>query len=180
MAAASQAFLLLAAVFTSMVAVAMSSRPNFGNWGNWKPPGAGAGGFNKTNCPFTHPNTTHTSNEITVGGPAHWQFGVNYIDWTVKNGPFFVNDTLVFKFDAPNATTHAHSVVLLPNLRAWMKCDVSKGKKLATPTQGGGEGFKYVLKKWQPYYFACGEKEGFHCNNGTMKFAVMPMMRRFH
>ncbi|KAG5143684.1 hypothetical protein JHK82_019379 [Glycine max] len=42
---------------------------------------------------------------------------------------------------------------------------------LANPKQGAEEGFKFVLKKWQPYYFACGERNGFHCNNGQMKFA---------
>ncbi|KAG5038556.1 hypothetical protein JHK86_019396 [Glycine max] len=43
---------------------------------------------------------------------------------------------------------------------------------LANPKQGAEEGFKFVLKKWQPYYFACGERNGFHCNNGQMKFAT--------
>ena len=60
---------------------------------------------------------------------------------------------------------------------SFLKCDIKKAKMLANPTQGTGEGFKFVLKRWQPHYFACGERNGFHCNNGTMKFAVMPMFR---
>jgi len=60
-----------------------------------------------------------------------------------------------------------------------LNCDVKKAKMLANPKQGAEEGFKFVLKKWQPYYFACGERNGFHCNNGQMKFAVIPMLRPF-
>ena len=51
---------------------------------------------------------------------------------------------------------------------------------VANTTQGGGEGFEFVLKKWQPYYFACGERDGYHCKAGQMKFFVMPLFRQWH
>ncbi|RZC03933.1 hypothetical protein D0Y65_018533 [Glycine soja] len=70
-------------------------------------------------------------------------------------------------------------VYLLANFWSFLNCDVKKAKMLANPKQGAEEGFKFVLKKWQPYYFACGERNGFHCNNGQMKFAVIPMLRPF-
>jgi len=85
----------------------------------------------------------------------------------------------VFKYDPPSDTnTHPHSVYLLPNLWSFLKCDLSRAKLVASETQGGGDGFEFVLKSWQPHYFACGGGAGFHCNNGTMKFFVMPMFRR--
>ncbi|KAG5010743.1 hypothetical protein JHK87_019258 [Glycine soja] len=86
---------------------------------------------------------------------------------------------VIFKYDAPNATSFPHSVYLLANFWSFLNCDVKKAKMLANPKQGAEEGFKFVLKKWQPYYFACGERNGFHCNNGQMKFAVIPMLRPF-
>ncbi|KAK3195703.1 hypothetical protein Dsin_027013 [Dipteronia sinensis] len=73
-----------------------------------------------------------------------------------------------------------HSVYLLPNMWSYLTCDLSKAKLIATPTQGSGQGFKFVLKKWKPYYFACAEHEGIHCRDGGMKFFVMPMLRRWH
>lgn len=86
---------------------------------------------------------------------------------------------VVFKYDAPNATTFPHSVYMFSNVRSFMKCDLKKAKMVANPTQGGGEGFRFVINKWKPHYFACGERNGFHCNNGLMKFAVFPMIRPF-
>ena len=84
----------------------------------------------------------------------------------------------VFKYDPPTPKTFPHSVYLLPNLRSFIKCDLKNAKKLGNATQGAGEGFKFVLKRpWQPHYFACGERNGFHCINGTMKFFVMPIFR---
>ncbi|KAL5538704.1 hypothetical protein UlMin_044014, partial [Ulmus minor] len=68
-------------------------------------------------------------------------------------------------------------VYQLPDLRSFKNCDFSNAKKLANWTQGAGEGFKFALDKWQPYYFACGESNGFHCKVGLMKFFVMPMLR---
>ncbi|XWS39981.1 hypothetical protein CRYUN_Cryun18bG0101000 [Craigia yunnanensis] len=43
---------------------------------------------------------------------------------------------------------------------------------IANSTQGGGEGFQFVLNRWRPYYFACGERNGFHCKVGRMKFMM--------
>ena len=85
----------------------------------------------------------------------------------------------VFKYDAPNATTHPHSVYLFSDFWSFMKCDLKSAKMVGNITQGVGEGFQIVLKKWQPYFFACGERDGFHCTNGGMKFSVMPMLHSF-
>ncbi|XP_027348322.1 uncharacterized protein LOC113859849 [Abrus precatorius] len=141
-------------------------------------------GFNYTDWRFRFGNhhvnkTQQEPKKIIVGGSEHWHFGYNYTDWAFKNGPFYLNDTLVFKFDAPNATSFPHSVYIFPNLWSFLNCDVKRAKMLANPTQGGGEGFQFELNRWQPHYFACGERNGFHCNNGQMKFSVMPMLRPF-
>lgn len=40
------------------------------------------------------PDIPRTSNKIIVGGDQKWQFGFNYTDWAMKNGPFFLNETL--------------------------------------------------------------------------------------
>ncbi|KAL2347845.1 hypothetical protein Fmac_001845 [Flemingia macrophylla] len=128
------------------------------------------------------PNKTQEQQQprqILVGGSEHWHFGYNYTDWAIKNAPFYINDTLVFKYDAPNASSFPHSVYMFKNFGSFLKCDIKNAKMVANPMQGVGKGFKFVLKKWQPHYFACGERNGFHCNNGTMKFAVMPMLRPF-
>ncbi|KAA8545909.1 hypothetical protein F0562_020640 [Nyssa sinensis] len=135
-------------------------------------------GFNYTDWASKHLNYTEGSNRIIVGGSEKWHFNFNYTDWALKNGPFYFNDTLVFKYDPPNSTTFPHSVYLLPNLWSFLTCNLRGAKRLADPTQGGGEGFEFVLKKWQPYYFACGERNGFHCKDGLMRFSVMPLFRR--
>ena len=84
----------------------------------------------------------------------------------------------VFKYDPPTPNTYPHSVYLLPNLQSFIKCDLRNAIKLGNATQGAGEGFEFVLKRpWQPHYFACGEHDGIHCKNGTMKFFVMPIYR---
>ncbi|KAL1188710.1 hypothetical protein V5N11_034611 [Cardamine amara subsp. amara] len=115
--------------------------------------------------------------KIIVGGDKEWNYGVNYADWASKTAPFFLNDILVFKYNPPAPFTH--SVYLLPNPSSYEKCDVKKGKMLASPKQGAGNGFEFVLKKMQPYYISCGEHDGAHCSNGTMKFTVMPMLPRW-
>ncbi|KAG4917394.1 hypothetical protein JHK85_055675 [Glycine max] len=114
-----------------------------------------------------HPQnkTQQQPRQILVGGSEHWHYGFNYTDWAFKTAPFYLNDTLVFKYDAPNATSFPHSVYMFKSFGSFLKCDIKKAKMLANPTQGSGEGFKFVLKKWQPHYFACGERNGFHCNN---------------
>ena len=87
----------------------------------------------------------------------------------------------VFKYDPPtNDSTIPHSVYLLPNLGSFLTCDLRKATMVANTTQGGGEGFEFVLKKWQPYYFACGERDGYHCKAGQMKFFVMPLFLQWH
>uniref|UniRef100_A0A803LNV1 Phytocyanin domain-containing protein n=1 Tax=Chenopodium quinoa TaxID=63459 RepID=A0A803LNV1_CHEQI len=126
-------------------------------------------------CPFSKRNRTDGPNKIVVGGSNNWNFGFNYSDWALKNGPFYVNDVLVFKFNAPVNGAPGHSVYLLPDLQSYLSCDLSRGKRVATTTQGGGSGFEFKLTKWQPHYFACGEHNGIHCNLGMMKFSVMPI-----
>ncbi|XP_027154590.1 uncharacterized protein LOC113754385 [Coffea eugenioides] len=119
-----------------------------------------------------HPNGSQPR-RVEVGGSEHWHFGFNYTDWALKNGPFYLGDTLVFKY---NSTPFPHSVYLLPSYRSFLTCDLRWAWKIADVNQGGGEGFEFVLRWWQPYYFACGERGGFHCSNGTMKFPVMPLI----
>ncbi|KAL4615503.1 hypothetical protein ACB092_07G130000, partial [Castanea dentata] len=121
-----------------------------------------------------HPNNEQTSKKIIVGGSNHWSFGFNYTDWAFKHGPFYLNSTLVFKYDPPTPKTFPHSAYLLPNLQSFIKCDLKNAKIAGNTTQGAGEGFQFVLKTSQPHYFACGERNGFHCINGTMKFFVIP------
>ncbi|GAV69955.1 LOW QUALITY PROTEIN: Cu_bind_like domain-containing protein, partial [Cephalotus follicularis] len=124
-----------------------------------------------------HLNYTDRPNKIIVGGSDHWHYGFNYSEWAFKNSPFYLNDTLVFKYDPPsNINPFAHSIYLLPNYWSYLKCDLRAAKIIANTTQGGGEGFEFTLKRWQPY-FACGEHNGVHCNNGTMKFFIMPLFR---
>ncbi|KAH6811842.1 Cupredoxin superfamily protein [Perilla frutescens var. hirtella] len=87
------------------------------------------------------------------------------------------NQSAVFKYDPPNDTTFPHSVYLLPNFWSFQNCDLKRAKKVGGVNEGGGAGFEFVLKRWQPYYFACGERDGVHCKLGLMKFAVWPLIR---
>lgn len=81
----------------SMVASATAKRG--WNWNNWNS-STTAGNWNHTNNQnfwgFWHKNATATqrSNRIIVGGSENWHFGYNYTDWAIKNGPFYMNDTL--------------------------------------------------------------------------------------
>ncbi|KAG8364275.1 hypothetical protein BUALT_Bualt19G0111300 [Buddleja alternifolia] len=84
---------------------------------------------------------------------------------------------MVFKYDPPNDTTFPHSVYLLPNFWSFQNCDLRRAMKIGDITAGGGGGFEFPLKRWQPYYFACGERGGVHCKDGLMKFAVWPLIR---
>ncbi|TXG64373.1 hypothetical protein EZV62_011367 [Acer yangbiense] len=117
------------------------------------------GGLNyTTHWPWGPGNDTCYKNEpnkIIVGGSDHWRYGFNYSAWASQNAPFYINDVL------------GH----------YMACDLSRAKLIANTTQGGGEGFKFVLNRWQPYYFVCGEHGNLHCKDGGMKFFVMPMLR---
>ncbi|KAL0348366.1 UNVERIFIED_CONTAM: hypothetical protein Sangu_1064400 [Sesamum angustifolium] len=121
------------------------------------------------------------SRRIIVGGSdQNWHFGFNYTDWAIKNAPFYLNDTLVFKYDPPNDTTFPHSVYLLPNFWSFQNCDLKRAKKIGEVSDGGGDGFEFVLKRWQPHYFACGERDGFHCKVGLMKFSVWPLIPGYY
>ncbi|KAF5191623.1 Cupredoxin superfamily protein [Thalictrum thalictroides] len=117
------------------------------------------------------------ANTTVVGGTENWRFGFNYTNWAIQNSPMYLNDALVFKFDPPNSTTFPHSVYLLRDFQSFLACNLTGAKMVADVTNGGGNGFKFVMKKWQPYYFACGEHDGLHCKIGLMKFAVFPLPR---
>ncbi|PSS19185.1 Early nodulin-like protein [Actinidia chinensis var. chinensis] len=169
-----QAQVLILLVLASMLAVGMADK-NIASTKRWNY------GFNYTDWYAKHLNGTVGSQRIIVGGSENWHFGFNYTDWALKNGPFYLNDTLVFKYDPPvDNSSHPHSVYLLPNFWSYLNCDLSRAKRLADVTQGGGEGFEFRLMRWQPHYFACGESNGFHCDKGLMKFFVMPLFRRWH
>ncbi|XP_052193018.1 uncharacterized protein LOC127801705 [Diospyros lotus] len=167
-------FLLMAS--NSMAAVGMASKSTRSSeslWQYWNY------GFNHTDWFHRHHNgTTRVPSRIIVGGSKNWQFGFNYTDWALKIGPFYLNDTLVFKYDPPSGSNHPHSVYLLPDFWSFLNCDLKRAKLVADPTQGGGAGFEFTLRRWQPHYFACGERDGVHCNQGMMKFFVMPLCRR--
>ncbi|KAE8683645.1 putative Thioredoxin superfamily protein [Hibiscus syriacus] len=108
---------------------------------------------------------------VVVGDSGNWRYGYNYTEWAANTAPFYFQDTLVFKYD--NATVH--SVYMMPNLRSYLQCDFSKAKLLADPTQGGGDGFRFVLNQWRVFYFASGE--GNDCKDGQMKMVVVPWPR---
>ncbi|KAH7575197.1 hypothetical protein JRO89_XS02G0061200 [Xanthoceras sorbifolium] len=168
-----RSLILIVAVASMLVTVTVANR-------DWY---YGGGGFNyTTNWPWGPRNLNNTNgpNKIIVGGSDHWRYDFNYSVWAFQNAPYYVNDVLVFKYDPPSRTPFVHSVYLLPNMRSYLNCDLSRAKLIANTTQGGGEGFEFVLKRWKPYYFACGERNGLHCNQGKMKFFVMPMLRRWH
>ncbi|KAG6605126.1 hypothetical protein SDJN03_02443, partial [Cucurbita argyrosperma subsp. sororia] len=112
--------------------------------------------------------------KIVVGDRQTWEFGIDYSDWALKNGPFYVNDVLVFRYPAPNGFGSPHSVYLLPNSESFSNCDFSKAREVANTSQGEGDGFEFVLEQSKTYYFACGERNGLHCVDGNMKFSVLP------
>ncbi|KAI9181705.1 hypothetical protein LWI28_017700 [Acer negundo] len=177
---ADKLMILIVVTASMLVSVSVANK-------DWYNGGGGGGGFNyTTNWPWGPRNDSHSlnrtskPNKIIVGGSDHWHYGFNYSVWAFQKNPFYVNDVLVFKYDPPSKSPFKHSVYLLPNMWSYLTCDLSKAKLIATTTQGSGEGFKFVLKKWKPYYFACGEHEGIHCRDGGMKFFVMPMLRRWH
>ncbi|KAF3559320.1 hypothetical protein F2Q69_00013946 [Brassica cretica] len=121
--------------------------------------------------------TYNEPRKIIVGGDKEWTYGFNYSDWASKTAPFFVNDILVFKYNPPAPFTP--TVYLFSNPSSYEKCDVKKGNMIASPKQGTGNGFELVLTKLKPYYISCGEHDGAHCSNGTMKFTVMPILPRW-
>ncbi|KAG7640919.1 Phytocyanin domain [Arabidopsis suecica] len=150
----------------------MGPNNNYSSGSGGSGSGWGYGGHSKNyNATYNGPR------KIIVGGDKEWTYGFNYADWASKTAPFFLNDILVFKYNPPAPFTH--SVYLLPNPSSYEKCDVKKGKMIASPKQGAGKGFEFVLKQMKPYYISCGEHDGAHCSNGTMKFTVMPMLPRW-
>jgi len=81
---------LLVIITTSMFTVTVANKdwPSFGN-------------FNYTDWWSRFGNHHHQINKteqqpkkIIVGGSQNWHFGYNYSDWAIKNGPFYLNDTL--------------------------------------------------------------------------------------
>ncbi|RLN19204.1 glycine-rich protein-like [Panicum miliaceum] len=111
---------------------------------------------------------------FVVGDAARWTWGYNYTDWVIRKGPFFQNDTLVFMYDPPNATVHAHSVYMMRNAADYQSCNLKAAKLVAGVMQGAGSGFEFVLRKRKTHYFVCGERGGIHCTMGQMKFIVKP------
>ncbi|WCJ33764.1 Cupredoxin superfamily protein [Euphorbia peplus] len=152
------------AIFVLLIAASVGVSMGNGNWWHY--------GWGKPKLPKV------TENKIIVGGSSNWTFGFNYARWASKQGVFHVNDTLVFKYNPPSPSSpHPHNVYLIPDFLSYQKCNLTNAVKLANETQGAGDGFHYKLAKWQPYFFACGVGNGFHCSNGTMKFIVMPRYR---
>ncbi|KAL7128940.1 hypothetical protein ABFS83_13G028700 [Erythranthe nasuta] len=167
---------LFIVVAMSIFAIAMANKDWSTVAGNWNPWNHTGGDF----WGYPHKNCSERSNRIVVGGSENWHYGFNYTNWAIKNGPFYLNDTLVFKYAPPNESTFPHSVYLLPDFWSFQNCDLKRAKKIGEVTSGGGQGFEFVLKRWQPYYFACGEHKGIHCKDGLMKFAVWPLIRWYH
>ncbi|XP_034678451.1 uncharacterized protein LOC117908797 [Vitis riparia] len=177
-----QGVLTLLVLTASMLSVGTASRPIAGRPANYWNFGFNHSFWGPRNGHPFHPNNNNTRppKKFIVGGSDHWRYGFNYTEWALNNGPFYVNDTLVFKYDPPSKTTFPHSVYLLPNLRSFLTCDLSRAEQVATVAQGGGEGFEFVLKNWWPHYFACGEHDGVHCKEGMMKFFVMLLPGPYH
>ena len=75
--------LILMLTVASMLTVSMANKNSTWNYG-----------FNYTDWFGKHRNDTGGSNRIIVGGSANCQFNFNYTDWALKNGPFYLNDTL--------------------------------------------------------------------------------------
>ncbi|KAK4429058.1 hypothetical protein Salat_1205800 [Sesamum alatum] len=119
---------------------------------------------------------------IVVGGSEGWRFGYNYTDWALKHGPFYINDTLVFKYGPPSNESRPHSVYLLPNLYSYATCDFGNARLLSNPNdQADDNGFSYVLNQWRPQYLASGEGDGrSDCKEGMMKFFAVPLPRWFN
>ncbi|KAK6241022.1 Phytocyanin domain - like 10 [Theobroma cacao] len=167
--------LILVLIAASMLGGSMGSKDwghssNYTGWG-W---GWGSGWGSQNNQTL---NQTEGPNKIIVGGSENWHYGFNYSEWAFQNAPFYFNDTLVFKYDPPSNNTFPHSVYLFHDFWSYLNCDLKRAKMIASPTQGGGDGFEFVLKRWRSHYFACGERNGVHCKAGGMRFMVVPLLR---
>lgn len=88
MAAKLAALLVLTVTYSSMFGESMGNKDWFWNWGS---------NFNYTdwwNCHHLNKTTQPQSKTLVVGDSQNWHFGFNYTDWAIKNGPFYLNDTL--------------------------------------------------------------------------------------
>ncbi|XP_048426144.1 uncharacterized protein LOC125470723 [Pyrus x bretschneideri] len=152
-------------LIASMLAVSTANKHwQYTNYTGW--------GFNNGSY---HLNKTKGPNKIVVGGSENWHFGFNYTDWALKNGPIYIKDTLVFKYEPPSDTIRPHSIYLFQDFQSSLNCDLSRARMVGNQTQGGEDGFEFVLQSWRPYYLACGEHDGLHCKDGLMRFPVFPM-----
>ncbi|XP_057972660.1 uncharacterized protein LOC131160796 [Malania oleifera] len=142
--------------------------PSWGNPGARWPPQTG---FSPR--PWTPRQVREPRRIIVGGGSSKWTFGVNYTDWAIKNGPFYINDTLVFQYDPPTAQSHPHNVILFWDWWSFMSCNVSNAFVVGSETQGAGAGFELKLT-WPWYLIGCGERAGYHCTAGMMKLPVWP------
>ncbi|WZZ09512.1 hypothetical protein YC2023_095433 [Brassica napus] len=107
-----------------------------------------------------------------------WKNGFDYQEWASKRAPFHTNDVLSFKYNDKSQSKTKHNnkndVYLLPDLKSYQRCDVSRGKKLVA-RGGSSSGFKLLLRKThQTYFFASGDHNG--CNH-SMKFSISPIPR---
>ena len=82
-----QAQVLILLALASMLAVGMAHK-NIASTQRWNY------GFNHTDWFAKHRNGTRGPKRIVVGGSENWHFGFNYTDWALKNGPFYLNDSL--------------------------------------------------------------------------------------
>ncbi|KAK4268345.1 hypothetical protein QN277_025014 [Acacia crassicarpa] len=113
---------------------------------------------------------------ITVGESQGWRAGTNYIDWAVQNSPFYINDSLVFKYPPPGkSNVSPMSVYLMLNLWSFTTCDFKTAKLVGNPTEGSDEGVQIQLNRRQPYYFASAVGNGYDCIAGLTKFVATPM-----
>ncbi|KAE9586790.1 hypothetical protein Lal_00004646 [Lupinus albus] len=117
------------------------------------------------------------SRTILVGDTEGWRAGTNYTLWAIQNKPFHINDTLVFKYPAPDNSTAPMSVYLLANMWSYTTCEFKEAKLLGNTTKGVGEGFKVELKQKKPYYFASAEGNSYDCIAGLTKFIAIPSPR---
>jgi hypothetical protein len=76
--------LLILIVTASMLAVSTANKGwQFGFNNNWP-----------YNGRHHHPKYRQAPNKIIVGGSEGWRFNFSYTNWALKNGPFYLNDTL--------------------------------------------------------------------------------------
>ncbi|AES73248.2 plastocyanin-like domain protein [Medicago truncatula] len=120
-----------------------------------------------------------TKRSILVGDSEGWRAGTNYTQWAIKNSPFQINDTLVFKYPPTGNSTVVPSVYLLPNMWSYTTCEFRGAKLLGSADQGGGEGIKIELNQLKPYYFASDEGNAYDCIAGLTKFIAVPSTRSF-